>query len=457
VCGLAGCYGNGPLETVTGTVTALERIAHRGPDGMGVVTVGDAILGHVRLAIQDTSDAAAQPFLRGSVTLTYNGETWNHEELRAGLDGPWTSTGDTDTIAALLDQRGAAGLDQVHGMFALAWADEDGVHLARDRYGKIPLYVRRTGPQSWAWASELKALPPGPAHAVAPGSVLHLPSGRSERWATNAPAPDASPVNVLSLLRAGVGARLLSDRPVCFLLSGGLDSSLVLALACELHPSPVAYTAVLDPASPDLAAARFVARELDVPLVEVPIDAPTTTSITEAVRCVEIPMKAQVEIALANLPLAHAIAADGFRVALSGEGADELFGGYGNMMIAAGKSDDAGYRAIKSGAVEKMGRGNFARVNKVFMHAGVEARLPFMHRPLVDLALAASKSASPPGKGLLKDAARGLVPESVIRRPKMTFQGGTGTSAAVAGLIASPTRYYNAEARRLFGWLPNGY
>lgn len=449
MCGLVGGHGG-----VLDADKALASVAHRGPDGSGWATIGDTHLGHTRLAIQDLDPRAACPYRYGQVTLTYNGEAWNTEQLRAGRAG-WATTGDTEQVARLLDEHGPAGLDAVDGMFACAWHDErSGTWLARDRFGKIPLYAVRNG-AAWRWASELKALPYGQrATAVTPGTAVHVPSGRVIRWATADPAPPADPAAVLDLLRAGVRNRLISDRPVCFLLSGGLDSSLILALAAETTSEPVAYTAVYDPASEDLKAARAVAAHFGVELVEVAVPQPTRQAVAEAVFAIETPMKAQVEIALANLPLAKAIAADGFRVALSGEAADELFGGYGNLIRAAAGTDDDGWRALRRAQVTKMGRGNFIRVNKVFMAAGVEARLPFMHRPLVALALAAGKAACPPGKGLLKQAAAGVLPPWVIARRKDTFQGGTGIAAAAARLLAGPVRYYNAEARRAFGYLP---
>lgn len=453
MCGLVGSYGfiNPDVNGM------LASIAHRGPDGNGAARIGSTVLGHTRLAVQDVTDAAAQPLHYAGVTLTYSGEAWNTTQLRAQLPGPWQTTGDTEVVAALLADTGYAGLDRVDGMFALAWNDRAGTWLARDRWGKVPLHVVRHGDQ-WRWASEIKALPFGQrATAVAPGTAIHVDTGRVYRWATPpADIADPDPATVLRLLRDGIRSRLISDRPVCFLLSGGLDSSLVLALACELNVDPVAYTAVLDSASADLRFARRVAAELSVPLVEVPVPNPDRAALSLAVRAVEVPLKTQVEIALAHLPLAHAIASDGFRVVLSGEAADELFGGYGNHAIAAAATDDDGWRAIRAASVAKMAWGNFTRVNKVFMAAGVEGRLPFMHEPLVALTLAAGKRDCPPGKGLLKAAARGVLPLAVIARPKLTFQGATGTSAAAAGLVAAPSRFYNAEAYRLFGWLPHG-
>lgn len=450
MCGLVGAYGT-PLDRTA----ALASIAHRGPDGSGWAVIGQTTLGHTRLAIQDVSEAAGCPFTYGPVTLTYNGEAWNTPALRAA-GGPWSTTGDTEAVAALLAEHGPPGLDRVDGMFAAAWHHADtGTWLARDRYGKIPLYAVRTGRGRWLWASERKALPWGvTATPIQPGTAVHVDTGHVTRWARPDPAVPADPAELAGLLRQGVAARLLSDRPVCFLLSGGLDSSLILAFARELHPNPVAYTAVYDTQSADLAAARRVAAHFDVPLVEVKVPSPTRASISNAVRVIETPMKAQVEITLANLPLAQAIASDGFRVALSGEAADELFGGYGSLCRAAASTDDAGWRVLRRQQVAKMARGNFIRVNNVFMTAGVEARLPFMHRPVVAMALGAGLRDCPPGKGLLKQAAAGVLPDWVIRRPKDTFQGGTGMAAAAAQVVAAPVRFYNAEARRLFGYLP---
>lgn len=456
MCGLIGALGQ-PLDE-----SALSRIAHRGPDGAAMVTIGRTVLGHTRLAIQDVDHRADCPFVYGDVTLTYNGELWNTAELRNEWPGVvWATTGDTEQVARILHEEGYSGLERCDGMFAVAWHDSSfsprrGTWLARDRYGKIPLYAVRAG-NRWLWASELKALPRGvPATAIKPGTAVHLDTGEVLRWAKPDPTPTAEPDRVAALIKQGVRKRLISDRPVAFLLSGGLDSTLVLACALDAGvKDPVAYTAVYDPKSADLQAARRVASHFSVRLIEVPIPAPDRSAVDAAVRAVEVPMKAQVEIALGCLPLARAVASDGFRVVLSGEAADELFGGYGNLIRQASGVDDKQWRVLRRASVAKMARGNFMRVNKVFMAAGVEARLPFMERELVGLALAAGLKDCPPGKKLLKLAARGLVPDWVITRVKDTFQGGAGLDFAAARLISKPTVYYHAEARSIFGYLPS--
>jgi len=244
---------------------------------------------------------------------------------------------------------------------------------------------------------------------------------------------------------------MVADAPLCCLISGGLDSSLILSIAKAMRPDIVAYTAILDDASPDLKAARRLCDEFAVPLVEVRVAAPTPNDLAAAALAIEIPSKAQVEIAAMCIPLARAIAGDGFKACLSGEAADELFGGYGNMCIAGASADDAGWRAIRVAQLAKMARGNFVRCNKAFMAAGVECRLPFMERALVETVMAMDKAACPPGKKALKAASVGIVPKWIASRPKETFQGGAGMDDAAAAVIGDPARFYRAEVFTAYG------
>jgi asparagine synthase (glutamine-hydrolysing) len=452
MCGLAGAYG--PAASLGRVEAALDRLAHRGPDGRGVAAKDGAIHGHVRLALVDLSSASAQPFRDRGALLSFNGEIWNFRELRAELEAAgyaFSTSGDTEVLAAALDAWGQAALARLDGMFAFAWSRAGRHILVRDRYGKIPLYVLRRG-ATFEWASERKAWAPGPAGAAAPlppGSVLDLATGAVRAWYT---VPETAPaVDLLEALEASVTARLAADAPVCCLISGGLDSSMILALAARRRPDVVAYTASFDPEAEDLLAARRICRELDVELREVAVKAPSYASIAAAVAAIEIASKAQVEIALLCLPLAARIAADGFKAALSGEGADELFGAYGNMKIKGWGASDAEWRSIRLEALAKMARGNFVRCNKVFMDSGVEARLPFLAPPIVELALGSGLRECPPAKVMLKRAATNLLPAWVIKREKETFQGGSGISVACASLLDSPIRYYNTQATARFG------
>lgn len=448
MCGIAGSFRL-PAWDVT---AALARIRHRGPDGDGVVQHGDMAHGHVRLAVLDLTSASAQPFRYRDAVLSFNGEVWNYRALRLELEGmghTFTTTGDTEVLAAALYQWGVGALSRVDGMFAFAWSRGSTYLLARDRFGKIPLYVRRQG-SAFTWASERKAWASGAAQAapLPPATWLDLTTGKVTTYYTiPASGPSAS---LLSLLRLGVERRMVADAPLCVLISGGLDSTVILTMAKAIRPDVVAYTAKLDGAADDLLAARRVCADLGVPLREVQVATPTAAAIEAAIRAIEIPSKAQTEIAALCIPLARRIAADGFKVCLSGEASDELFGGYGNMAIAASQPG-ADWREIRLAQVAKMARGNFVRCNKAFMAAGVECRLPFMERGLVEAVLAMSKAQCPPGKGALKRAVAGLVPEWVIRRQKETFQGSSGMADACARAVAKPVLFYNATVRTAFG------
>jgi asparagine synthase (glutamine-hydrolysing) len=440
MCGIAG--GTRVSEEIVARM--LDRIRHRGPDGSGIKSAGDAVHGHVRLALVDLTPASAQPFVVGGSTLTFNGEVWNYRSLRDRLSGSFATTGDTEVLARWLNAHGLDGLTEVDGMFAFAWSDA---------FGKVPLYVARHR-SGFVWASERKAfLNAGKPMAVLPGHAFNLKTGEWKRW-YSLPSPGPMPAtSVLNALKNGVAKRLDADAPVCCLISGGLDSGLVLALAAATGKEVTAYTAVLESSSEDARAARRLCSELGIRLVEVPMKV-DRDAVGQAIEAIEIPSKAQIEIATMCIPLARRIAADGFKACLSGEAADELFGGYGNFCIKASKATDAEVVQLRKDALAKMARGNFVRCNKAFMAAGIECRLPFMEQSLVESAVQLTKSANPPGKKLLKEAARSVLPRWVIARRKDTFQGGTGASSWIAKSIGNPARYYNAELKRRFGYLP---
>lgn len=458
MCGLAGEYGFTDPASLDRVGWMLDKIAHRGPDGRGVAASSGATRGHVRIVLLDPSPASAQPFHRNGGLLTFNGEIWNWQDLRATLEREgqtFTTSGDTEVLAALLDARGTGNLDAVEGMFSFVWTGRDGRTVAvRDRFGKVPLCLQQIK-GGFRWCSERRGLA-GRSIPLPAGHLFDFHAGKFQKWydlPTHSEPP--TPTFVRDRLSEAVRLRLQADVPVCCLASGGLDSTAILALARQHAKEVVAYTAVYDPASEDLAAARQVCRECGIELREVPIRV-DEQAIRDAVSAIEIPMKAQIEIAVACLPLARRIHADGFRACLSGEAADELFGGYGNFIIQASKADERGIVALRREQLAKMARGNFVRCNKAFMAGGVECRLPFMDRKLVESTVNAGKSDSPPGKVALKAALTELVPTWVSKRQKDTFQGSSGISAAVEKLVPSPIKFYNSLVRTAYGELTEG-
>jgi asparagine synthase (glutamine-hydrolysing) len=252
-------------------------------------------------------------------------------------------------------------------------------------------------------------------------------------------------------MEKAVTKRLVSDVPLCCLISGGLDSSLILGIAKKHNPNIVAYTAVFDDESNDYVNAKRVCKEFDVELRTVYIDKPTKKDIEETIECIETNMKAQIEISLLNIPLAKKISEDGFKVVLSGEGADEIFGGYGNFAIKASRCKTyEDWRDIKKEQVDKMARGNFRRANLVFMKHHIECRLPFIDKDIVEFGINATKEENPVGKKILKKIAEGIVPDYIIKRQKETFQGSAKIPEYIEGIYGNPVKMYNSIHRALY-------
>ncbi len=335
-----------------------QRLRHRGPDGEGVWEGPGAVLGHRRLSILDLSDTGHQPMIRGSHVLTYNGEIYNHEALRAGLPGPWRSSGDTEVLLRGLEQRGAAMLGGVVGMFAFAlWDSEQRrLLLARDRLGVKPLYYRLS-PDGIAFASELKALlllgqPEVDQSAVrdylfhgyvpAPKSIFKgiakLPAGHTLTWQNGRvtlerywrPAPVIVPrtaadtaAELDELLRQAVRSHTLSDVPVGVFLSGGMDS----ALTAYYLDQPRTYTLGFERRGrSELEPARTLARHLNTAHTEMTAQAADFGEALDKIPGMfDEPFGDSA--AWSNYLIAQ-FARREVTVALSGEGGDEIFCGY---------------------------------------------------------------------------------------------------------------------------------
>jgi asparagine synthase (glutamine-hydrolysing) len=454
MCGVFGSLGATDARNAAGW----KALAHRGPDAAAAAPIGDDLfLAHTRLAIQDLDRRSDQPFRRGDVTLSYNGELWNASEVRKALRAKkWTfeTTGDTEVVATALAEWGAGALPRLQGMFGMAWADGSGaLWAARDRFGEVPLHYHYAAPLMVA--SEVKALlaagaEPRAVRWVPPGGLLRAEGGRLSvsRWYDAEVRPEdpglpAASASIGALVAAGARERAVGDVPACALLSGGIDSAAVVLELRRHLPGLVAYVAVMDPRSRDARAARLVAEALEVELREVVVTAPSDDDLRSVVRAIEMPHKAQVEIGWACLALARRMRDDGFKVTFSGEGSDELWASYGFAYHGLKTKD---WHAYRKDLFVGQHRKNFARCNKVFMAHGVECRLPFLSTPLVEKALSLARGSVQDGssrpKAVLQRAYRGLLPDEVTGRPKLAFQDGLGLKKAIEAARGDAAELY---------------
>jgi asparagine synthase (glutamine-hydrolysing) len=375
VCGIAGAYQQPDGKVVVSVMT--DRLEHRGPDAGGVVELVDpdtsVVLGHRRLSIIDLSNAADQPFADDGLTLSYNGEIYNYLELRSELEARgvrFRTRSDTEVVLQAWRLWGTEALRRFRGMFALAIHDArtGSLTLARDPLGIKPLYVMPRG-SGVVFASELKAiltalgselridpsamvastlyywlpeqftsvagvdkLPPGSWRTFQrDGSVVSGTYWNAREEAELAAA--SAPLDLREVMEASVQAHLVSDAPVASFLSGGLDSSIVTALAHRADASIDAYTIAFRPedqrleAMPDDARyARVMAARLGIQLNEIEIHPDVVGLLPRMVDILDEPIGDPA--AVNTLLMCEAARDAGVKVLLSGMGADELFGGY---------------------------------------------------------------------------------------------------------------------------------
>lgn len=369
MCGIIGCIGD-VNSTEDRISSALQSIAHRGPDAQGVWQEDGVLLAHRRLAVIDLSDAGIQPMRRGTLTITYNGEIYNYLELRdelRALGHSFRTATDTEVLLAAYEQWGEDCLPRLNGMWAFAIWDTKAERLfcARDRMGIKPFYWRQNG-SSFTFGSEIKAIlhlggealdinrheiaawvTSGYSHSdqtwfsgiekLPPGSCMTVtPRGRSikthmRQW-WHLPEESSSPFEAeeaLHLLSESVHLRLRSDVPVGFHLSGGLDSSAIVCLAGQKAGTPQTFSGTFDNAA-DLDERVFVgAMQNRMPLIhrEVRITPKGfRDNLAEMIGVMDHPEAGHG--AYNQFALNKAMRENGIVVSLGGQGGDELFGGY---------------------------------------------------------------------------------------------------------------------------------
>ena len=435
-----------------------KKLRHRGPDWSGIYQGKTAILCHERLSIVDPQ-SGGQPLFSpdGTQILAVNGEIYNHRQIREQYKGRYAfKTGsDCEVILALYRDMGVELLDQLNGIFAFALYDEaaDDFLIARDPIGVIPLYIGYDDDGKVYIASELKALEGfcDRYEVFPPGHYYRGKEGAIKRWYkrdwTDYEAVAQSKVSVAELreaLEAAVQRQLMSDVPYGVLLSGGLDSSVIAAVAgkyaagrVETEGRETAWWprlhsfAVGLKGAPDLIKAREVAKHIGTVHHEINY---TIQEGLDAVRDVIYYIETyDVTTVRASTPmylLARVIKSMGIKMVLSGEGADEVFGGY--LYFHKAPSPQAFHEETVR-KLSKLYLYDCLRANKSLSAWGVEGRVPFLDKEFLDVAMRVNPADKMcPGqtieKRIVREAFADMLPESVAWRQKEQFSDGVGYS-----------------------------
>ena len=460
MCGIVGIFKikSQSEELRNKALRMAQKIRHRGPDWSGIYTGGSAILAHERLSIVDPQ-SGGQPLYSPNrkQILAVNGEIYNHREIRTRYAGRYEfRTGsDCEVILALYQDKGIHFLEELNGIFAFALYDEerDEFLIARDPIGVIPLYIGHDADGTIYVASELKALEGfcDEYEPFLPGHYFYSKEGKMKQWYTrdwtDYEAVKDNPASVTDLhdaLEEAVHRQLMSDVPYGVLLSGGLDSSVISAIAKKYAAKRIETDGASDAwwpqlhsfaiglkGAPDLIKAREVAEYIGTVHHEINYTIQEgLDALRDVIYFIETYDVTTVRASTPMYLLGRVIKSMGIKMVLSGEGADEIFGGY----LYFHKAPDA--RAFHDETVRKLSKlylYDCLRANKSLSAWGVEGRVPFLDKEFLDVAMRLNpKAKMAPGKviekKIVREAFADMLPESVAWRQKEQFSNGVGYS-----------------------------
>ncbi|GFD92097.1 asparagine synthase B [Tenacibaculum mesophilum] len=432
-----------------------KKVRHRGPDWSGIYSDEKTIMAHERLAIVDPASGQQPLFSHDRrFVLAANGEIYNHKEIRKQLkeQHEFLTKSDCEVILALYKEKGVEFLDDLNGIFGFAVYDSitDEYLVARDHMGIIPLYMGWDKHGTFYVASELKALegvcnkieifPPGHYYTREDG----LQKWYSRDWMEYEAVKDnkTSIDEVRDALEAAVHRQLMSDVPYGVLLSGGLDSSITSAIAKKYaakrvesgdkdaawYPQLHSFSIGLE-GSPDLAAAKKVSEYIDTIHHEITF---TIQEGLDAIKDVIYNLETyDITTVRASTPMylmARVIKSMGIKMVLSGEGADELFGGY-LYFHKAPNAEEFHKETVRK--LDKLYQYDCLRANKSLMAWGIEGRVPFLDKEFMDVAMRINPedkmiNGERMEKWVLRKAFESYLPKEVAWRQKEQFSDGVG-------------------------------
>ena len=445
-------------EVRSNVLKMAKKVRHRGPDWSGIYSNERAVLAHERLAIVDPT-SGKQPIISddGLKVIAVNGEIYNHIDLKKKHtpDYNFKTESDCEVILALYQEKGVSFLNDLNGIFAFALYDSsnDKYIIARDHMGIIPLYMGWDKQNIFYVSSELKSLE-GVCNKIElfpPGHYLDSNDGQLTKWyvpkwTSFDRVKDSETIikHIHDSLSAAVKRQLMSDVPYGVLLSGGLDSSITSALAKKFAskriesndeqdawwPQLHSFSVGLEGA-PDLKAAKIVADHIGTVHHEINF---TVQEGVDAIRDVIYHLETyDVTTVRASTPMylmARAIKSLGIKMVLSGEGADELFGGY-LYFHKAPNSKEFHEETVRK--LDKLHQYDCLRANKSLAAWGIEGRVPFLDKEFIDTAMGINPEDKMIKNGriekwVLREAFKDYLPESVLWRQKEQFSDGVGYS-----------------------------
>ena len=479
MCGIVCAFNlRGDKDLIRSNVLQMaQKVRHRGPDWSGIYSSDNAILAHERLAIVDPT-SGKQPIISedGLKVIAVNGEIYNHKNLknRFAADYNFRTESDCEVILALYEKKGINFLNDLNGIFAFALYDSsnDKYLIARDHMGIIPLYMGWDKDDIFYISSELKSLegvcdkielfPPG--HYLE-SSSMNLVKWYDPEWVSYEHVKDSetSIKAIHDSLSAAVKRQLMSDVPYGVLLSGGLDSSITSALAKKFaskriesndkqdawYPQLHSFSVGLKDA-PDLKAARIVADHIGTIHHEINF---TVQEGIDAIRDVIYHLETyDITTIRASTPMyliARAIKSLGIKMVLSGEGADELFGGYLYFHKAPNAKE---FHEETVRKLDKLHQYDCLRANKSLAAWGIEGRVPFLDKEFIDVAMNINPEDKMIKNGriekwVLREAFKDYLPESVLWRQKEQFSDGVGYSwiDSLKDLVSKEVSDHNLE------------